>query len=497
MHSNHKIDEMKGTDIDTAVSKLSLSQIQQQTGVQFGTSGVRGLVSEMTPAVCKAYTLAFLASLPAPDSQQAIAIGIDLRPSSPQIALACVAAIIEAGYRADYCGPLPTPALALYAKNCGIAAIMVTGSHIPFDRNGIKFYTASGEISKSDEANISAAQITLKTSDMPASLPAPNPAALQQYLHRYLQIFPRQVLAGMRIGVYEHSSVARDCLRTALTALGAEVISIERTEHFVPIDTEAVSEDDHRKAIAWSKQYQLDSIVTTDGDGDRPLISDEQGHWLRGDIVGLLTARFLEADTVVTPISSNTAIEQSGLFKRVIRTRIGSPYVIEAMQQAAVAGSQAVVGFEANGGFMVGESLVLNQQTLTALPTRDSLLPIIGVLAMANSQRQPVSALTAPLPQRFTASNRLQDFAKDRSTALMAELSTVAAAEQQLATARLGAITKLDTTDGIRFSFANGDIIHLRSSGNAPELRCYAEAQTPDRAAELVSSTLDIISRRD
>jgi phosphomannomutase len=37
-------------------------------------------------------------------------------------------------------------------------------------------------------------------------------------------------------------------------------------------------------------------------------------------------------------------------------------------------------------------------------------------------------------------------------------------------------------TDGLRASFANGDIVHLRPSGNAPELRCYAEADTAERA---------------
>lgn len=49
---------------------------------------------------------------------------------------------------------LPTPALALQAMQMNQPAIMITGSHITFDRNGIKFYRPDGEISESDEAAI-------------------------------------------------------------------------------------------------------------------------------------------------------------------------------------------------------------------------------------------------------------------------------------------------------------------------------------------------------
>jgi phosphomannomutase len=57
----------------------------------------------------------------------------------------------------------------------------------------------------------------------------------------------------------------------------------------------------------------------------------------------------------------------------------------------------------------------------------------------------------------------------------------------------LGSITHIDTTDGLRLSFAQGEIIHLRPSGNAPELRCYAEADSMSRAEQLVQTTLNYI----
>ncbi|BBE51456.1 Phosphoglucosamine mutase [Ferriphaselus amnicola] len=471
------------------MTTINIQQMMADSGVAFGTSGARGLVSQMSGEVCAAYTLAFLQGLGSACSGQRIALGIDLRPSSPAIARACAAAIREAGCVVDYCGVLPTPALALHSLALGIPAIMVTGSHIPFDRNGIKFYTAQGEISKADEAAIAGA--TVEVGELAGDLPAVNPVALDQFRLRYTELFSADLLKGWRVGVYEHSSAARDVLKQILSDLGAEVLGLERTDTFVPIDTEAVGEEDRQRGRTWAAQHKLDAIISTDGDGDRPLIGDETGDWLRGDVVGLLCSHFLGADTVVTPVSCNTAIEASGWFKQVIRTRIGSPYVIAGMEQA----SGGVAGFEANGGFLAGNNLVVNGHPLAALPTRDSILPALALLAMARQQGCKMSELLNGLPQRFTASDRLQNFAVADSRALLERLQASEDAYRSLWGDALGAVVKRDTTDGLRLTFANGEIAHLRPSGNAPELRCYAEADSVERAQVLVNETLAKIAQ--
>ncbi|OAI20203.1 phosphomannomutase [Methylomonas koyamae] len=471
------------------MTTINIQQMMADSGVAFGTSGARGLVSQMSGEVCAAYTLAFIQALNLSRPGQRIALGMDLRPSSPEIAQACVAGIRQAGCEVDFCGVLPTPALALYALAEGIPAIMVTGSHIPFDRNGIKFYRADGEISKADEAAMTSATVTVEAAA--AELPAVNPAALSQYRQRYTSLFAKDLLAGWRVGVYEHSSAARDVLKEVLAELGADVVGLERTETFVPIDTEAVGEADRQRGRDWAAQYQLDALISTDGDGDRPLIGDESGEWLRGDIVGLLCAKFLGADTVVTPVSCNTAIEASGWFKQVIRTRIGSPYVIAGMEQVTEGG---VAGFEANGGFLAGNGLSVNGKGLAALPTRDSLLPALALLAMARGQGVKLSGLLQGLPQRFTASDRIQEFPVANSRALLERLQADASAYRGLWGDTLGAPVANDTTDGLRLTFASGDIVHLRPSGNAPELRCYAEADDMPRAQKLVADTLQRIA---
>lgn len=465
------------------------SEIMAASGVGFGTSGARGLVAEMGDAVCIAYALAFLRAISA-EAGGRVALGMDLRPSSPRIAGACAAAIRHAGLEVDFCGAIPTPALAFYAQEQGIPAIMVTGSHIPFDRNGIKFYRASGEITKADEAAITAADIDMPDDLEAMELPPVNPAATRLYVERYLGFFPDRPLAGMRLGFYQHSSLARDVLTLIIEALGAQVIPLGRTDEFVPIDTEAVSEADSQMARDWAGEHGFDAIMSTDGDADRPLLGDEQGHWLRGDIVGILCAQTLGAQAVATPVSSNTALEKCGAFARVVRTRIGSPYVIAGMETLMAEGQDGVVGFEANGGFLVGTRLEKNGRVLAPLPTRDAVLPILALLAMAREKKVPLSRLATGLPARFTASDRIKAVPTEHSRQLLQKLSASPTAIESLLGDVCGEPAGLDQTDGLRMSFTNGEIVHLRASGNAPELRCYAEAASQDRAAFLAQACL-------
>ena len=475
--------------MSTADSRTRIRELMASSGVRFGTSGARGLVADMSDEVCYAYTAAFLHAISA--SKGGVALAMDLRPSSPRIAAACAAAIQAAGLRVDWCGTIPTPALALYAQTQQIPAVMITGSHIPFDRNGIKFYSASGEITKADETAIADAVVVVPKHGLLAELPPANPDAHRMYMARYLDFFPSRALAGMRLGFYEHSSVARDLLSELLRALGAEVVSLGRVDEFVPIDTEAVSEADVAQARRWAGQYGFDAILSTDGDADRPLLGDEHGDWFRGDVAGILCAQYLGAQAVVTTVSCNTAVESCGAFSRVVRTRIGSPYVIEGIEQLIGAGIDKVVGFEPNGGFLVGSPIERDRRTLAALLTRDAVLPILSLLSMAREAGIPVSALQKRLPSRFTASDRLQNFATETSRVLLQTLSASPAAIEALLDGLCGKPIGLDQTDGLRITLKGDEIVHFRPSGNAPELRCYAEAATPARAAQLVHDSLE------
>ncbi|MFU2511044.1 phosphomannomutase [Pseudoalteromonas sp. ASV78] len=462
------------------------NQVIAQSGVSFGTSGARGLVKDFSADVCAAFTVAFLDAVKAGSSFNRLAIAIDNRPSSYLMAQACAAVLKQFDIEAVYYGVIPTPALAYKAMQDGMPAIMVTGSHIPFDRNGLKFYRPDGEISKDDElAIVSSPANFTSIESMLAPLNIDN-SATEAYIKRYSNLFSVDALKGKKIGIYEHSSAGRDIYKQLFELLGAEVTSLERTDTFVPIDTEAVSAADQQKALDWSSLYGFDAIFSTDGDGDRPLIADEKGNWLRGDVLGLLCSQLLQVEALAIPVSCNTAIEESSSFKSVTRTKIGSPYVIAEFERLAECNA-SVAGFEANGGYLLATDMEVGNGTLKALPTRDALLPAFAVL----TQKSAVSELVAQLPARYTASDRLQNFSRDKSDKLIHTLT----ADPLALFALLGysAVASVNTIDGLRVTFTNGDIIHLRPSGNAPELRCYVESDKQLSAVNIVNKVLQLI----
>jgi len=465
--------------------------------MKFGTSGLRGLVGDMTDAACAAWVSAFLVHLERQDARPAaILVGRDLRPSSPRIARACLGAIRARGLAAVDCGALPTPALALEAMARGAGAIMVTGSHIPADRNGLKFYRPDGEMTKADEAGVLAAMADPAPAAVrpdgawareEAGPGAASPGA--RWRARAAALAAPGALKGLRLGVWLHSAVGADWLAEALAALGAEVAAFGRSSDFVPVDTEAV---DARTAASLAERVhegRLDALVATDGDGDRPLLLDETGTLVRGDALGLLAARALGADAVATPVTASSALERTGWFCRVARTRIGSPFVIEAMSSLAAAGARLPAGYEANGGFLLGAASQGPGGALAALPTRDALAPLLAILAQARSAGTPLSRLVASLPPRATASDRLTEIDPVAATGLLAALAADAGLRAAAgAAAGSAAPVGFDLLDGVRIMLAGDEILHLRASGNAPELRIYAEAAAAPRAAALVAA---------
>ena len=535
--------------------------------LRFGTSGLRGLVREMTDLEVYINTRGFLDYLHrigAVGPGEPIALAQDLREadpssglsSSPRIALAVTQAIRDAELSVVNCGKIPTPALAYYAQKEDVATgkrpmpcIMVTGSHIPADHNGIKFYKREGEVLKNDEAGILASVKAVRTReyakdedqsifDVDGKLKIAPEAALVQraaeaaYLQRYLSLFPdEKPLAGKRVVVYQHSAVGRDLLVRILEPLGATVIAAARSTTFVPVDTEDLREEDERRFRELAGRYAPDAIISSDGDGDRPILVDEQGRFHRGDVLGIITAEFLDAAFAAVPINTTDAldkwVQQSSRAMLVEKTRIGSPYVIAAMQRAITEGTTRVVAWEANGGFLTGTDFTVNGKTLSALATRDAVLPILAALLSASRRGVPVSHLFDGLPKRATCSGLLDDFPQTTSQAILSRLSpgdatvidvffdgstgtitrvdndeTAADISDLLADKLLvirqmierdfsaadgfGSVVRLNYTDGIRVWFDTGDIVHIRPSGNAPQLRIYAVSDTAQQADRMV-----------
>ena len=127
--------------------------------------------------------------------------------------------------------------------------------------------------------------------------------------------------------------------------------------------------------------------------------------------------------------------------------------------------------------------------------TRDCLLPIVAPLAMARAKAVSLAELVSDLPPRFTAADRIAGIPTEASKAFIAELTDAPSARAAFFAGRAEE-TGVDLTDGLRVSFADGSVIHLRPSGNAPEFRCYAEAESVARAEALMRETLQAVADR-
>ncbi len=553
---------------DTLRSRLA----EEPEALQFGTSGRRGLLvhlSQLEVFVNALAELEYLQTLPPADGGivpgDPFYFAYDLRPSSTrfmdqtprrgELAQAIEAAIREAGMQPVNLGAIPTPALTSYAIGKGKGSIMVTGSHIPFDRNGYKTNTACGELLKQHEGPINervrAVRERIYRQPFEASLfdahglfkdghreLSPNSdAARSAYLARYVSFFGADALAGMRVLVYQHSAVGRDLLADILRGVGAEVFAAGRSETFVPIDTENIGADQlatiqHMFDEAVSTHGRIDAVVSTDGDSDRPLILgiDADGKRLRffgGDLVGMVTAEFLGADAAVVPISCNDAIDRGALAAITEpKTRIGSPFVIAGMEIARARGRRTICGWEANGGFLTGSDIVRNGRHLAALPTRDAVLPILSVLVAARAAGTSLIELFDRLPQRYSRAALLKDFPRPVGLAIVQRFSpkrpgidavsytgegvlvqasggkpVLASAEDAAGFAAIceelgaffnasegfAAIRGINFVDGVRILFDDGDVAHLRPSGNADELRIYAVSSTQRRADSIAA----------
>lgn len=396
--------------------------------LRFGTSGLRDRIIHMTDMECYinvAGFIEFLFERGEITERGMIAIGGDRRESTPRIMAAVGKAVLDTGCEPVCCGLIPSPALAYFAMEKRIPSIMVTGSHIPGDRNGIKFTKCSGEVLKADEADIlrnvdlvrkrvynewgekslflSNGRFKIPSKPL---LPDHEKEAISFYIDRYLNLFPEPPLEGIRLAFYQHSAVGRDIIPLIFKGLGAEVIVTDPSDDFIPVDTEKISAVTRDLLKQTARKFSPFAIISTDGDSDRPLLADEKGIILPGDKLGALAALYLKPDGVALPISSNDGVISMLHAKEIIvqLTRIGSPHVIKAILSLLSKESLTrIAGWEVNGGFIIGSSWCVNHRTLKALPTRDAVLPLIAVLLLARRERAPISQLVSQhLPPRYT-----------------------------------------------------------------------------------------------
>ena len=515
--------------------------------ISFGTSGIRAPVADMTDMECYINTRGFiqyLYKIKEIELGSSVVLGGDLRPSTPRIMSAVHKAILDEGCETLYCGFVPTPTLSYYGWKRHLPSIMVTGSHIPEELNGIKFIKSFGEVLKNDEKDILSHVADVREKEyskneneslfdknssfkQPVSLPSASEEknALLEFQERFTSVFPSDILAGKKIVLYEQSAVGRDLLKNILTSLGAEVICFGKSDKFIPMDTEKMPDSVITLLKQLAEDFKPFAVVSTDGDSDRPVLADENGIFLSGDFLGTLVSLYLKPNFASMPATCDDAaiftLEKLGI--KVALTKVGSPYVIASMNENLAKNPDAkVVSWERNGGYLLGSNFTINNKVLELLPTRDSMLPIIIAIIFSVEENISLSALiNSKLPSRFIASDAISNKTKGCEsysvsigkkiislfspqdsnikqldfTSKEKEASNIKTKLESYFTSALGyaAIRSVNYVDGVRISFSNGDVVHLRPSSNAPEFRFYIMTDTKERTNKILANNFLII----
>ena len=357
----------------------------------FGTDGIRGVAGEFPLTKQSTYLIgrALGHDLIRSVTKAQAVIGQDTRESSRWIADRVSEGLAAVGVDVHSAGVITTPGVAYLARSRRMSAgIVISASHNPWTDNGIKVFSGDGfKLPDSHELAIEKEIFALlensaASDDTALKIPQPSLPGESALRHTYIQSLAESVSSDFR-----KLRVLVDCANGAATAEAPELfrkLGIQATFIHVSPDGKNINEgcgalhpETLGKQVAES-HGKFDLGVTFDGDADRALFCDANGHVVNGDGVLLAAARDmhargkLKAETLVSTTMSNMGLEialkNSGI--RMLRANVGDKYVLEEMLKtgATLGGEQSGHIIFRDGDATTGDGL------LTALRLMDIIV---------------------------------------------------------------------------------------------------------------------------
>ncbi len=435
----------------------------------FGTSGIRGDAEKLfTPQFCFDLGRTFATFLSKNKQLGPVAVGMDPRGSSPRIKKDFESGLVYEKKEVWDQGATPVPSMCyiLQLDSHIAGSVMITGSHIKDYLNGIKFFAYGGEILTVHEKEINeiyyklAKQVKYKKSKI--ELENEN-RAIDEYKNLLLSL-AKLPYPKWKIVADPGDGAQSDVMPVVLKELGIEVIEFNATIQgtFFARDTE--NEPDFEPLKNKVKETGADFGIGWDSDGDRCIFIGKNGVFIPGDYTAAIVARESHGNSVVTPIATSQVVDHLG--KKVIRTRVGSPYVIEAMKK-----NGSKFGFEANGGGISAEIMY----------TRDGGTTTIKFLNILAKSGKTFEGLLSELPV-FHLSKTKMDYKWELKDEIIKKVKEEFKGE-------------LDETDGLKIWIDKNTWMLFRSSQNAPEFRIFAESLSKQKSDEMLKSGVDFVKK--
>ena len=316
----------------------------------FGTDGVRGRVGEypITPQFVMQLGYAAGKVLAGSSSMSgehpAVLIGKDTRISGYLLESALEAGLIAAGIDVYLAGPVPTPAVAYLTRALRLqAGVVISASHNPFEDNGIKFFSASGEklpdaVETAIEEILDNPIVTMPSASLGKAKRIDDAAG--RYIEFCKSSFPYELdLRGLKIVVDCAHGATYHIARHVFHELGADVVAIG-----VQPDGKNINDNYGATAPANLQQavrdHNADIGIALDGDGDRVVMADADGKLYDGDQLLYVIASYRKAQGmlkggVVGTLMTNLAFEHAMQRMDIpfARAKVGDRYVLELLQQ--------------------------------------------------------------------------------------------------------------------------------------------------------------------
>ncbi|MGD8707243.1 MAG: phosphoglucosamine mutase [Nitrosopumilaceae archaeon] len=445
----------------------------------FGTNGIRGVFKEdFTLEFIHEMTLAIGTYF----KKGPILIGYDGRDSSPVIAKTVCSALNYCGLDCNNAGLVPTPCLEYAVKKLRYnGGIMITASHNPPQYNGIKPAAKDGvEISREDELIIEDIYLKKNWIKNPTKfgVTGTDDRAIEVYLQGILSQVDSEKIISKKFKVALDLGNGAQAVSAPIFCdkLGCDIFLVnQKIDGTFPGRGSEPTPQNLQELSKIVKENNADLGIAFDGDGDRSIFCDNNGEILTGDKSALVLAQHIlkkkPESLVVTCLNSGSNIENIAhqFNSKVIRTKVGSVEVSRKMVP-----TNALIGFEENGGFMYGPH---NQ-------VRDGCMTLALMLDLLAMTEKSLSQKIIDLPASYTTKDKL---------------SCSPEAAKKLIQALKDEFPNSDTTDGIKISINSKNWVMIRPSGTEPIIRIYAEAESQQKLDSLMSEYLEkaktIISR--
>jgi len=433
----------------------------------FGTGGIRGDAEKLfTNQFCFDIGRSFIRFLSQKEvKNKIIAFGMDSRPSSIRIKKAVMSGI-KSGRQISDEGIIPTPALNYFTQQKNCAGIMVTGSHIDVELNGLKFFVNEKEFNKSDE-KIMEQIYSEEKEKIPYKLKTVDFRINSEAQKLYVKMLVNLAKADSQVKVVidAGNGTQSKTVPEALENLGVKVVRINCDLNKTMLARDTETEDAFPELKNAVVREKANFGIGYDADGDRAIFVDENGFALNGEVSCSIIAKHSKELIIATPINTSSVVEHLG--KKVIRTKVGASYVVEAMKQH---GSK--VGFESNGGYISGEIFY----------SRDGGSTTIKMLNLLIKTAKRLSELVAELPKYYTIKNKT-DCPREINTLILTEVRKRYTKQ------------KIEDLDGLKVWADSNSWVLFRPSGNAPEFRVFAEAKTDAKAKKLAKKGMALVKK--